>query len=141
MAGKAHLSIVVWKGDPVDFPQYRHTALCFRFPDSLTPITIHVIGPPGEYVYELRGSDDPAFNHGIAGIVNVGMLSKSTTDSHLDRILRAVPVGNSNPEFNCQIWVEKALKSLENLHLLTDEAYLRGVDGMVDIIAGADGGE
>ncbi|EME88610.1 uncharacterized protein MYCFIDRAFT_170196 [Pseudocercospora fijiensis CIRAD86] len=132
MAGKPHLSIVVWKGDPVDFPQYRHTALCFRFPDTLTPITIHAIGPPGEYVYELQDSHDPALDHGIAGVVNVGMLSMLTTNSRLDGILRAVPMENSNPEFNCQIWIEKALKSLQNHRLLTSEAYSKGVDGMMN---------
>jgi len=53
-------------------------------------------------------------------------------------ILRAVPVRNWDAEFNCQIWVEAALRRLRDLRLVSGEDYTRGVDGMVDAISEAE---
>jgi hypothetical protein len=47
-------------------------------------------------------------------------------------------VRNYDAEFNCQIWVEAALRRLRDMRLLGSEAYTEGVDGMVDAIAEAE---
>jgi hypothetical protein len=52
-------------------------------------------------------------------------------------ILRTIPVKNWDLEFNCQMWVETALKRLSELRMLSEDAYAKGVDGMVDAIAEA----
>ena len=48
---------------------------------------------------------------------------------------RAVPERRHDAEFNCQIWVEAALRRSRDLRMLSSEAYTEGVDGMVDAIA------
>lgn len=51
--------------------------------------------------------------------------------------MRAVPIDNRDREFNCQVWVEAALKSLTASNMLSSEMYERGLDEMVDAIAEA----
>lgn len=43
-----------------------------------------------------------------------------------------VAVENGDPEFNCQQWVDYALRTLCHANYLTAEEYDKGVNGMID---------
>jgi hypothetical protein len=68
----------------------------------------------------------------------VGNSLTSVGRGQLIDALQAIPVRNWDAEFNCQIWVEAALRRLRDLRMLSGEAYVEGVDGMVDAIAEAE---
>ena len=133
-----HISIAVFKGDPVDYQKYRHTALWIRFRDGSPAILAHIVGPPGEFEFQVREHYDPSQSASLAKIVDVGYLQVRTTSTQLRSALRAIPINNSDPEFNCQTWIETVLKRLKDRNLLSNESYENGVDGMVDAIAEAE---
>ncbi|KAI6823983.1 hypothetical protein KC367_g8187 [Hortaea werneckii] len=89
----AHISVIVFKGSPLDYPQYRHTSLWLNANWTLSQI--------------------------LAFLQNVRI-------DHFDR------------EFNCQTWIERALKSLKDERVLSPAEYDLGINGMVDAIAEAE---
>lgn len=54
------------------------------------------------------------------------------------QILRAVPVLNHDREFNCQTWVEAAIRKLRDKSMLASDSYMHGLDGLVNAIAEAE---
>ncbi|KAK7550715.1 hypothetical protein IWX49DRAFT_370373 [Phyllosticta citricarpa] len=162
------VSVLVFKGDPVDWQRYRHTALCFRpassspsppptpsprcqrrdsssgneesAPASPPPLIIHAIGAP--YEYEIQAIDDYEPRRDpertLVRDITVGKLRKAVTKEHLISVVSKIPVDNNDSEFNCQTWVEKALKQLSDDDWLTAEEYNNGVDGMVEGIIEAE---
>lgn len=142
MAAKTvHLSIAIYQGDRLDYQEYRHTALFASFANGDPSALVHVVGPPGEYETEITDNYDPSRSRSLANAVDVGPLSVQANRAHIIRILKAVPVDNDDHEFNCQTWVEAALKKLTELRMLSSESYMQGVDGMIDAIAEAKDGE
>jgi hypothetical protein len=134
----ASINILIFKGEPLDYQRYRHTSLHISFPDEQDPFVAHAVGPPGEYEFQVREPYDSSELQGLVRTVKVGNLSTSIAREQLIEILRAVQVRNWDVEFNCQIWVEAALRRLRDLRILSGEAYTEGVDGMVNAIAEAE---
>lgn len=64
--------------------------------------------------------------------VPVGPLRVPMTRSQIKAFTSSTPLDNSSREFNCQVWVDAALKRLSDEGYLLIEDYSRGVDGMVD---------
>lgn len=56
----------------------------------------------------------------------------------LKQVFASIPINNRDIEFNCQTWVERALKVLRDSGALTAAEYDQGVNGMVDAIAEAE---
>ncbi|KAF2136063.1 uncharacterized protein K452DRAFT_292716 [Aplosporella prunicola CBS 121167] len=133
-ATKIHVSIAVFKGDPVDYQIFRHTMLWFRFADQLPPVSIDVMGPPQEFQFQVRENYDPSQSRDFAKEVSVGYLRVAMTKPQLVNLISQTPLENSNPEFNCQVWVEAALKRLQAQNYISEDEYRAGVDGMVDAI-------
>ena len=124
---RIHLSILVHKGDPLDYQMYRHTALCFHSNKNDSPSVIaEVVGPIGEFQFETKELACLHESPGLAKEVDVGGLTKSTTAEFIVEILKTVPIENLDPEFNCQVWVEKALRTLRDLEYLSGEDYEKG---------------
>ncbi len=136
-----HISIIVYKGSPLDYSQYRHTALWLRFADGSPPLLVHVVGPSGGFEFESRESSKPWESQRYANIVDVGTLTVAATSAQTVRALRSVPINNRDREFDRQKWVEDALKRFKNAGHLSTESYDKGVDGMVDAIAEAEDAE
>jgi hypothetical protein len=136
-AATVHISIAVFKGDPVDCQRYRHTSLFITFANNDPPVVVHVVGPPGEFEFDTQDSYDPSQDQSLAKLVDVGFLSFESTRLHIIRILRTVPIVNEDREFNCQTWVEGALKKFRELGMLTGALYAQGLNKMVDVIAEA----
>jgi hypothetical protein len=136
-AATVHISIAVFKGDPVDSQRYRHTSLFVTFANHDPSTVFHVVGPPGEFEYDIQIGYDPSGDQSLAKLVDVGPLSVESTRNQIIQILRRVPIENEDREFNCQTWVEGALKKLRELGMLTGALYAQGLDEMVDVIAEA----
>jgi len=134
----AYISILVFKGEPLDYQRYRHTSLHMSFTDDQARFVAHAVGPPGEYEFQIREPYDATESQGIVRTVTVGNSLASVDRGQMIEVLRAVPVRNWDVEFNCQIWVEAALRRLRVMRLLSSEAYAEGVDGMFDAIADAE---
>lgn len=134
----ASISVLVFKGEPLDYQRYRHTSLHISFADDQDAFVAHAVGPPGEYEFQIREPYDSTESQDIVRSVKLGDSLASVGRTPLIEILRAVPVRNYDAEFNCQIWMEAALRRLRDMHLLSSEAYTEGVDGMVDAIAEAE---
>lgn len=133
---KTHLSILVHKGDPLDYQMYRHTTLLFQLDQNdAHAMLVEVVGPNGEFQFETREVANPHESPGLAKEVDVGCLPKSTTADCMVEILKTVPIENLDREFNCQVWVERALSTLRDLEYLSSEDYERAIDSMVDAIA------
>lgn len=137
VATTVRISIAVFKGDPVDCQRYRHTSLFFTFANQDPSVVIHVVGPAGEFEFDTQDDYDSSQDQSLAKLVDVGLLSVQTSRVQLIEILRTVPIVNQDHEFNCQTWVEAALKKFLNLGMLTDALHTQGVDEMVDVIAEA----
>lgn len=133
-----HISIVVYTGHPLDYSQYRHTALWLRFADRSPSLLVHVVGPPGEFIFESKESSKPWETQRYAKTVEVGLLRVAATSAQAVAALQRVPVDHRDREFNCQTWVEHALKMLQNAGHLSRESYNPGLEGMVDAIAEAE---
>jgi hypothetical protein len=133
-----YLSILIFKGDPLDYQMYRHTSLCLHTDNSSSALIAEVVGPIGEFQFETRQLVNPHESPGLAKSVEVGQLITQITFDQLVDVLRTLPVENSDREFNCQVWVESALRTLRDLGHLASDAYEKGVDGMVDAIAEAE---
>lgn len=56
----------------------------------------------------------------------------------LRQLFPSIPISNRDIEFNCQTWVERALKVLRDSGALTPAQYDDGVNEMVDAIAEAE---
>ena len=133
-----HVSIIVERGEPLDYPHYRHTALWLHYSGDSSAIQAHVVGPIGEFIFDCKAVSDPSENRLLAEVVEVGDLVRAAKLSQIVQVLGAVPIQNRDREFNCQTWVELALRSLKEQGYLTDEAYSKGLDGMVDAIFAAE---
>lgn len=136
-ASTVHISIAVFKGDPVDCPRYRHTSLFVTFAGKDLSLIVHVVGPPGEFEFDTQVGYDPSQDLSLAKLVEVGPLSVESTRDQITQILRRVSIENEDHEFNCQTWVEGALKKFRELGMLTSALYAQGLDDMVDVIAEA----
>lgn len=136
-ATTVNISIAIYEGNPLDYQEYRHTALFASFANGNPSALVHVVGPPGEYEFEITDDYDPSRSRSLAKAVDVGSLSVQASRAQVIRVLEAVPVDNDDHEFNCQTWVEAALRKLAELSMLKRELYTQGVDGMVDAIAEA----
>lgn len=129
---KYELSVAVFKGDPVDFSKFRHTGLWFVPEDHSTDYYFHVTGLIREFVFERRDDFNPTVTRSFAKNVEVGTTKLALTSDELNTVLESVLVNNSDPEFNCQQWVQFALKMLLNKGYLTEKQYNTGLDGMID---------
>lgn len=133
-----HISIIIYKGSPLDYPQYRHTALWLQFADRSPSLIIHVVGPSGGFEFECKQNSRPWEDQSLAKTVDVGHLTVATTPSQIAQTLQRIPVDNGDREFNCQTWIETALKRFRDSGDLSYEAYDKGLDSMVDAIAEAE---
>lgn len=136
-ATTVHISVAVFKGDPVDCQRYRPTSLFVAFANQDPAVVIHVVGPPGEFEFDTQDGYDPSRDQSLAKLADVGTLSVQASRAQVIEILRTVSIENQDREFNCQSWVEAALKKLRDSGMLTSALYAHGVDEMVDVIAEA----
>ena len=137
-ATTVHVSIQIYRGDPLDYPRFRHTSLFLKFANQDPSTLVHVVGPIGEFEFTTQEGYDPSQDQSLARSVDVGDLSVQTSYVQIIQILRAVSVMNHDLEFNCQTWVEAAIRKLRYTSMLANDSYMHGLDGMVNAIAEAE---
>ena len=108
-----HISIIVNKRDPLDYPEHRHASIWIQFGDGSPATCVHIVGPPGEFKFEARETTDSTKAATFAKRIDVGDLKEPLTSRQIIAWLKKVPIRNADREFNCQTWVERALKLLQ----------------------------
>jgi hypothetical protein len=125
--------IAIHKGDPLDYQKYRHTGVWLvPVGGSGSNYYCHIRGTPGEFVYETRTNYDPQSSRTFAKLIGVARTTKEATAAEITDVMRLTPVQNDNWEFNCQIWVETAVKRLYQQGYISEKQYFDGTDAMVE---------
>ncbi|KAK7541389.1 hypothetical protein IWX49DRAFT_322009 [Phyllosticta citricarpa] len=127
-----HANVIVYRGSPLDYQKYRHTALWFYFADGTTPALIHATGSRGDFGLQIVNVANPTLSATFVKKIEVGQLRFAMTKPRLVELVSETPINNSDPEFNCQVWVENALQRLKRSNYLSEDDYTKGVDGMID---------
>ncbi|KAE8351173.1 hypothetical protein BDV28DRAFT_158997 [Aspergillus coremiiformis] len=127
-------SILIYTGSPLDYPEYRHTALHFAYATGTTS-TMHVVGTQGFFIFQEDVDLDP-YDTGaeLAKTVSVAEIDGSVSAGTIRRAVSATPVknGREDLDWNCQNWVGDALMMLVDRGVLSAEVRDKAVDGMVD---------
>lgn len=126
------ISVIVSKGSSVDWQEYRHTALWLEFPDLSPSMLVHVVGSLGLFKYNFRELAKPEESKYFAKLIVAGTLTSAITQREVLDTLGSVPIANDDLEFNCQTWVELALRTLRDKGTLSKESYEQGFNGMID---------
>lgn len=147
VASALSVSILVFRGDPLDYQRNRHTALSFRplFPEDYgsrggATLVVHIIGAPGEFglqVYDHYDASQDTSRTLVKDIL-VGTLRKDASKAEVVQVLAQVPIENWDREFNCQSWVEKSIGKLRELEWVSAEEVEQGFDAMIECILEAD---
>lgn len=132
-----HVCVAIYIGGLPDIPQHRHTALWLRFGDGTTPLLAHIVGDIGAFRLETQQNPEPWVSRKFYKMIPVGKLDGTTTEREIVRLLQSIPIEAENLEYNCQWWVEAALKRLAEEGLLTTEASAQEIDEMSDVVADA----
>lgn len=135
---KYQVYVSVHKGDLLDSSKFRHTALWFVPEDDTSHYYYHVTGAKQDFAFERRCNFDPTTSQSFATKVELGQTEQALTASELTRQMESVVVANDNVEFNCQQWVDMALRRLREVGYLTAAQYDTGMNGMIDAIMEAE---
>lgn len=139
--------VVVFRGDPLDLQQYRHTALLFvptRDGDEAVAETqiaeesceadtyyCNAVGFQGEFEFQEDINRDPRPEENFIAQLRVGVTKRTISHYWLPSYMRSVPVLNDDYEFNSQSWVQMALERLATDDYLTRDEYDQGVNDMI----------
>lgn len=132
---EASLSIVVYKGEPIDASEYRHTALFLEFSDE-TSTLIDVIGASGFFGVDVREDQDPAVSAELITKITVGKINGQAKDS-IQSAIKDTPIKNSDRSWNCQHWVGDALTRLSDRQWITTNERAQAVNAMAGIVVDA----
>lgn len=126
-------AIVFKQPEKSDYQKLRHTALWFEPVGGGTTVFCNATGEQGAFAFEKRENYNPLNAAKYAGRVKVGTMRKAMTYLDLERKMRSVPCRNEDEEFNCQNWVDDAVKKLSQDGYLTNEEYEVSMSEMIDI--------
>ncbi|KAJ5773961.1 hypothetical protein N7457_008857 [Penicillium paradoxum] len=131
------ISLLVYKGVPVDFSEYRHTALHALYSEDEYD-WLHVVGAHPFFEFQ-KDSKDPISEPPIAWIP-VSTAPDSVTKAMIVGACARTPVRNSNRDrdWNCQNWVGEALTELVNAGCLSHEELKVAIGKMVEVILEAE---
>lgn len=132
-----HISILVYKGVPVDFTKYRHTALHILYNEAEQD-WLHVVGAHPFFKFQ-KDPQNPISEEPIARIpVCRAPESMTKVMIHLACINTAVRNGNGDRDWNCQNWVGEALSELVEIGCVTVEERSVAIGRMVEVILDAE---
>ncbi|RMZ84897.1 hypothetical protein DV738_g391, partial [Chaetothyriales sp. CBS 135597] len=127
----ARLSIIVYRGDPVDLQKTRHTALFVTFADGVTAL-IHAVGVAGDFGVDQRLNEDPTNSQRFVKEIPIAEIT-GKSNFEIQSTITATPVDNSTHDWDCQKWVGDALTRLNNLGWITKQQRSDGISKMVDV--------
>ncbi|KAI1196885.1 hypothetical protein F5X97DRAFT_303784 [Nemania serpens] len=133
------LVILVFRADPIDAPQYRHTALLIEQPDQDGSGTqnrvVEVIGTAGIFERSEEVICDPRQNTSFVGSVPVATIPViSPSDTRLRDVIWSTAIDNEDNSWNSQNWVGDALNLCVGYKLISSDESDRAIDGMVDLV-------
>ncbi len=131
----ASLSIIVYKGSPIDASEFRHTSLFLEFPDTTT-LLIHVTGASGFFQAEVTPGEEPTKSKKFIKKIPVGTIMGQAKTA-IESTIKVTPINNSDRSWNCQNWVGDALKKLSDRQWITSDARSEAIDAMAEIIVDA----
>ena len=131
----ASISIIIYKGSPIDGSKYRHTALFLESPDTTT-LLLHVTGASGFFQAEVKPGKDPSQSKKFVEKILVGKIQGQGKDA-IESAIQSTPVNNSDPSWNCQNWVGDVLEKLSDRGWITNDACSKAIDAMAEIIVDA----
>ncbi len=129
------LSVIIYKGSPIDASKYRHTALFLEFPDKTTRL-LHVTGASGFFQTEVKPGEDPSKSKKFVKKILVGKI-QGQEKAVIQSTITSTPVKNSDRSWNCQNWIGDALKKLSDRRWITSDARSDTIDAMADVIIDA----
>ncbi|KAJ5551007.1 hypothetical protein N7535_001054 [Penicillium sp. DV-2018c] len=131
------ISILVYKGAPVDFSKYRHTALHAQYPTGESD-WLHVVGAHPFFKFQ-QDSKNPVSEAPIA-MIPVCIAPESLSKVMIHMVCASTPVRNTNRDrdWNCQNWVGEALAKLVKVGCLSEEERRVAIGKMVEIILEAE---
>ncbi|KAL2706063.1 hypothetical protein AAEP93_001313 [Penicillium crustosum] len=134
---RTQISVLVYKGVPVDFSKYRHTALRALYSDGQYD-WLHVVGSHPFFKFQ-KDSENPMSEEPIAWIT-VCTAPNSVTKAKIISACACTSVRNSNSDrdWNCQNWVGDALTELVKIGCLTNEERAAAISKMVETILEAE---
>ncbi|OQO13752.1 hypothetical protein B0A48_01982 [Cryoendolithus antarcticus] len=100
-AAQVHISIILHKGTPLDYPQYRHTALWLQSSDGSPARLAEIAGAHGFFEYEHADHADPSLNQDCVRLIDVGDLSRLSTRVSIVQALSRVLVDHDDREYDC----------------------------------------
>ncbi|KAL4868978.1 hypothetical protein BDV12DRAFT_196778 [Aspergillus spectabilis] len=137
------LFILIYKGEPLDYAEYRHTALYFHFASSTRTI-LHIIGCPGLFRFVKSSNIDPATVGDLAKVIPVAEIPTSIGEEAICQTVERTPIrnGRDDLDWNCQNWVGDALRRLVERGWIENETRGAAIDKMADtcLEAGDEGG-
>ncbi|KAJ5924708.1 hypothetical protein N7466_008895 [Penicillium verhagenii] len=128
------ISIVIFRGDPLDWAMYRHTAIHVQYADSENTI-LHVTGAHPFFEYTPMDNHPQDLTLHLVASVPVATPPDSITKSMIQNACKRTPIWNDpqHPDWNCQNWVGDALARLVAIGCVTNEERSAAVAQMVDV--------
>lgn len=127
------LYVLVYKGEPLDYHEYRHTALYLKLPDNQSFI-MHILGTQGMFEYAQIKNKDPSVVGSLAKVVPVADISEVIGSGPIQSTVAKTLVQNGplDLDWNCQHWVGDALSKLAERKYITVAERAEAIDRMMD---------
>lgn len=128
--------ILVFVGDPLDCPEYRHTALFFEFPNG-SASAMHVEGGHGFFEFQALDNYHPEQEQSrqLARKIDVATLDPSVEEASIRGVISRTLAKNGpmDADWNCQSWVADALARMVKNRLLDQSQRAFAIDRMTDV--------
>ncbi|KAL6713999.1 hypothetical protein ACLMJK_008493 [Lecanora helva] len=129
------ISIIVYRGQPIDAIKQRHTALLVSLPDGLESL-MHIQGRSTMFTFEARPVRDPEKSPRFLEKIQVAEL-KGQTYSEIMAVIGKTPIHNIYSAYNCHNWIGYALQRLVDKGWITSDERTNGIEAMVDVVVDA----
>lgn len=128
------LSIIIYKGSPIDASQYRHTALFLEVPNT-SPLLLHITGATGFFQAEVKLGEDPSKSKKFVMKIPVGEIQGEKTA--IESTIKSVVINNTDRSWNCQNWIGDTLEKLSDQQWIPSDACFKAIDAMAGVIVDA----
>ena len=128
------ISIAVFRGDPIDWAMYRHTAIHVLDEDGENNL-LHVTGAHPFFEYTPENTDPAKIGRKLEALIPVSVPRDMITKSMIWDACARTRIWNDphHQDWNCHNWVGEALTSLVAIGSVTEEQRSKAITQMVDV--------